>query len=149
MTSVNLTKLQRSWLFASTCYKGIVVLSDSERLWTCILYFYLSFQGDINLHPHVGGSRTAIFADLQTIWSHAIEGLGIDKRDLENYRAVLVIPALYKRSLIKHYMTLLLQTMGFGHAFVLQDHVAATFGAGLGKSKDRESLVQSRVVQYL
>ena len=70
------------------------------------------------------------------MWLHAIEGLGIDKRDLENYRAVLVIPALYKRSLIKHYMTLLLQTMGFGHAFVLQDHVAATFGAGLGKSKN-------------
>ena len=38
--------------------------------------------------------------------------------------------------------------MGFGHAFVLQDHVAATFGAGLGKSKDGESLVQSRVVLY-
>ena len=59
--------------------------------------------------------------------------LGIDKSDLGNYRAVLVIPALYKRPLIKHYMTLLLQKIGFGHAFVLQDHVAATFGAGLGK----------------
>ena len=72
-------------------------------------------------------------ADLQTIWTHSIEELGIDKNDLGNYRAVLVIPALYKRSLIKHYMTLLLQKIGFGHAFVLQDHVAATFGAGLGK----------------
>ena len=29
-------------------------------------------------------------------------------------------------------MTLLLQQIGFGQAFVLQDHVAATFGAGLG-----------------
>ena len=72
-------------------------------------------------------------ADLQTIWTHSIEELGINKSDLGNYRAVLVIPALYKRPLIKHYMTLLLQKIGFGHAFVLQDHVAATFGAGLGK----------------
>ena len=74
-------------------------------------------------------------ADLQTIWTHSIEELGINKSDLGNYRAVLVIPALYKRPLIKHYMTLLLQKIGFGHAFVLQDHVAATFGAGLGNDK--------------
>ena len=90
------------------------------------------FQGDINIHSHVGGSQTAVLADLETIWTHAIKDLGIDRRDLGNYRAVLVIPALYKRPLIKHYMNLLLQKIGFGHAFVLQDHVAATFGAGLG-----------------
>ncbi len=29
--------------------------------------------------------------------------------------------------------TILLTNLGFGRAFVLQDHVAATFGAGLGK----------------
>ena len=73
-------------------------------------------------------------ADLQTIWTHAIETLlGVDKKEISFYRAVLVIPALYKRTLVKHYMTLLLQKIGFGQAFVLQDHVAATFGAGLGK----------------
>ena len=31
------------------------------------------------------------------------------------------------------FQTILLTNLGFGRAFVLQDHVAATFGAGLGK----------------
>jgi len=30
-------------------------------------------------------------------------------------------------------MSSLLQNLGFSKAFVLQDHVAATFGAGLGE----------------
>ena len=77
-------------------------------------------------------------ADLQTIWTYAIETLlGVDKKEIAFYRAVLVIPALYKRTLMKHYMTLLLQKIGFGQAFLLQDHVAATFGAGLGKTGGR------------
>ena len=55
-----------------------------------------------------GGSQTAILADLETIWLHAIENLlKIPKSDLPKYRAVLIIPALYKRSLIKHYMVTL------------------------------------------
>ena len=93
-------------------------------------------HGDINLHTGIGGSQTSILADLQIIWMDAIKStLSIAKEDLANYRAVLVIPALYKRPLIKHYMTLLLNLIGFGHAFVVQDHVAATFGAGLGKNR--------------
>ena len=94
-------------------------------------------NGDINLHPEVGGSQSAVLSDLNLIWKEAIRTrLDIDPNDLENFRVVLVIPALYKRSLIKHYMTLLLQDMGFGHAFVIQDHVAATFGAGLGNTNE-------------
>ena len=51
-------------------------------------------------------------------------------------KAVVVIPALYKRPYVKHYMTLILTQIGFGQAFLLQDHVAATFGAGLGIFQD-------------
>lgn len=91
-------------------------------------------RGEINLHEKVGGSQTSILADLYLIWKHAIINLLEITEDLANFKAVLVIPALYKRQLIKHYMTLLLKQLGFGQAFVLQDHVAATFGAGLGKS---------------
>ena len=90
-------------------------------------------RGDINLHGNVGGSQTSILADLETIWSHAVENiLGIPRQEFCNYKAVVVIPALYKRTFVKHYMSLALAQLGFGHAFVLQDHVAATFGAGLG-----------------
>jgi hypothetical protein len=53
----------------------------------------------------LGGSQTAILADLETIWLYAIENLlKIPKSELPKFRAVLIIPALYKRSLIKHYM---------------------------------------------
>lgn len=89
-------------------------------------------RGDLNLHSGVGGSTTSILVDLQEIWTRTIEKhLGILPCDLKHYRAVLVIPALYKRSLIKHYINLLLLNMGFNACFVVQDHVAATFGSGL------------------
>ena len=72
---------------------------------------------------------------METIWSYAIERLlEIPLNTLSKFRAVLIIPALYNRPLIKHYLTILLNNLGFGRAFVLQDHVAATFGAGLGKT---------------
>ena len=83
----------------------------------------------------IGGSQTSILLDLETIWTHAVENLlGIPKANLESYRAVLIIPAMFKRKLLKHYMTLLLVNMGFGGAFLIQDHVASTFGAGQGKN---------------
>ena len=44
---------------------------------------------------------------------------------------MLIIPAIYNRSFVKQCMTVLLSRIGFGHAFVVQDHVCATFGAGL------------------
>jgi len=92
-------------------------------------------RGDLNLHPDVGGSFTSILRDLQDIWSRSIEThLGIQPNDLKHYKAVLVIPALYKRSSVKHYLSLLLLSLGFGGCFVVQDHVAATFGSGLASA---------------
>ena len=90
-------------------------------------------RGDFNLHDGVGGSLTGVLADLELIWTVALQTLlGLTKQDLSSMKAVVVIPALYKRPYVKHYMTLILTQIGFGQAFLLQDHVAATFGAGLG-----------------
>ena len=90
-------------------------------------------RGDINVHSDVGGSQTAVLHDLESIWSYAVESLlRIPRNEFCHYKAVVVIPALYNRSFVKHYMSLALKQLGFSHAFVLQDHVAATFGAGLG-----------------
>ena len=89
-----------------------------------------------------------LLSDLQEIWTRSIESLlGVQIPDLKHYKAVLVIPALYKRSLVKHFISLLLLkydhsqetrdnmscvfSIGFGGCFVVQDHVAATFGSGL------------------
>ena len=84
-------------------------------------------RGDLNIHSGIGGSFTSIligkrrskpqklghalhkYLDLQEIWSRAIEKhLGITPADFKHYKVVLVIPALYKRSTIKHYLNLLL-----------------------------------------
>lgn len=45
---------------------------------------------------------------------------------------VLVIPDIYNRLHLRELTSLLLCKIGFGSCFLIQDHVAATFGAGLG-----------------
>ena len=50
----------------------------------------------------------------------------------QQYKAVLVIPDIYNRRYLKELVGLLLGPLGFGGCFLVQDHVAATFGAGLG-----------------
>jgi len=90
-------------------------------------------RGDLNTHSGIGGSLTSILVDLQDIWTRSIEKhLNISPADFKHFRVVLIIPTLYRRSTIKHYISLILLSMGFGGCFVVQDHVAATFGAGLG-----------------
>ncbi|XP_047117171.1 actin-related protein 8 isoform X1 [Schistocerca piceifrons] len=90
-------------------------------------------RGDLNIHAGPGGSMSGVLADLETIWSWIIKNrLDIPLKDLRHYRAVLVIPDIYNRQHLKELTTLLLCKIGFGGCFLLQDHVAATFGAGLG-----------------
>jgi len=90
-------------------------------------------RGDLNTHAGIGGSLTSILVDLQEVWTRSIEKhLHISPADFKHFRVVLVIPCLYRRSTIKHYVSMLLLSMGFSGCFVVQDHVAATFGAGLG-----------------
>ncbi|KAL1512547.1 hypothetical protein ABEB36_002128 [Hypothenemus hampei] len=90
-------------------------------------------RGDFNIHPGPGGSITGVIADLETIWLHIIEThLQISQKDLKNYRAVLIIPDVYNRIYLRELMYLLLGSMGFASCFLVQDHVSATFGSGLG-----------------
>ncbi|XP_015118934.1 actin-related protein 8 isoform X2 [Diachasma alloeum] len=90
-------------------------------------------RGELNIHPGPGGSLTAILADLKTIWEFVlVKKLQIPLKDLKHYRAVLIIPDIYNRYYLKELTTLMLCDIGFGGCFLLQDHVAATFGAGLG-----------------
>ncbi|XP_054261537.1 actin-related protein 8 isoform X2 [Macrosteles quadrilineatus] len=89
-------------------------------------------RGELNIHGGVGGSLSSVLTDLQEIWSWVIiHKLNIPLTNLKHYRAVLVVPDIYNRLYLRELMTLLLNKMGFGSCFLLQDHVAATFGAGL------------------
>ena len=84
-------------------------------------------RGRLNVHNGVGGSPTAVLADMAAIWTHAIvTGLGVPLTTLEKYRAVLVIPALYDRPVIKHLVSLLLNDLGFGGCFVVQECITQT-----------------------
>lgn len=89
-------------------------------------------RGEFNLHKGVGGSISSVLEDIKTIWEYAIKNyLELNLRDLNQYKAVLIIPDIYNRKRVKE-MTALLFKMGFASCFVLQEHVAATFGSGLG-----------------
>lgn len=90
-------------------------------------------RGEFNLHSGIGGSMMAVLADLQAIWEYVLaRRFGIDVSDLSQYKVVLVIPDIYNRGHLRELTSLLLTKMGFGSCFLIQDHVAATFGAGLG-----------------
>ncbi|XP_046593472.1 actin-related protein 8 isoform X1 [Neodiprion virginianus] len=90
-------------------------------------------RGELNVHSGPGGSLRAVLANLKIIWEHVLtKKMNVLLKDLRHYRAVLVVPDIYNRHYLKELTTLLLCEMGFGGCFLLQDHVAATFGAGLG-----------------
>ncbi|KPJ09840.1 Actin-related protein 8 [Papilio machaon] len=92
-------------------------------------------RGDFNIHSEIGGSVSSVLNDLYTIWSSIIEyKLGIPLIELVKYRCVLLIPDIYSRSHLKCLMSLLLKDLGFGHCFLVQESVGATFGAGIGSA---------------
>lgn len=94
---------------------------------------FLYRRGELNIHSGPGGSLRSVMANLKTIWEYVLtEKMDIPLRDLKHYRAVLIIPDIYNRQYLKELTTLMLCDIGFGACFLLQDHVAATFGAGLG-----------------
>ena len=100
---------------------GEMVVGDPVSRIPPLLPYNVHFpfrRGDLHLHSGVGGSLSSVLLDLQVdfyhiiyckgkymyvsmklqaIWEDAIQReLGIDLVDLHQYRAVLVIPALYK-----------------------------------------------------
>lgn len=89
-------------------------------------------RGDFNIHSGPGGSMTAVVADLETIWTYVLEThFQITRKDFQQYKAVLVVPDVYNRTFLRELMYLLLCKIGFDSCFLVQDHVAATFGSGL------------------
>lgn len=92
-------------------------------------------RGEFHLHSGVGGSITAALDNMRTVWTYLIERvLGVPSGDLYRYRCVLLVPDMYERRHLKYLMSLLLKDMGFGHCFLVQESVGATFGAGIGSA---------------
>ncbi|XP_015671693.1 actin-related protein 8 [Protobothrops mucrosquamatus] len=92
-------------------------------------------RGQLNLHLGPGGSLTAVIADLEVIWSHAIQKyLEISLKDLKYYRCILLIPDIYNKQHVKEIVNMILLKMGFSGIIVHQESVSATFGSGLGSA---------------
>ncbi|KAM6256901.1 actin-related protein 8 isoform 3-T3 [Porphyrio hochstetteri] len=92
-------------------------------------------RGQLNLHTGPGGSLTAVLADLEVIWSHAIQKyLEIPLKDLKYYRCILLIPDIYNKQHVKELVNMILMKMGFSGIVVHQESVCATFGSGLSSA---------------
>ncbi|ALC49328.1 Arp8 [Drosophila busckii] len=90
-------------------------------------------RGELNVHNGRGGSLQATLSHMERIWSYALERrIGIPLRELATHSAVLVVNDVYVRRHLREAMTLLLLRLGFQRCFLVQDSVAATFGAGIG-----------------
>ncbi|KTG03454.1 hypothetical protein cypCar_00042269 [Cyprinus carpio] len=78
-------------------------------------------RGHLNIHSRPGGSLTAALADLETIWSHALQKLlEIPLKDLKYYRCILLIPDICNRQHVKEVVNMLLVKMGFSEIAILQ-----------------------------
>ncbi|XP_016421832.1 actin-related protein 8 [Sinocyclocheilus rhinocerous] len=92
-------------------------------------------RGHLNIHSGPGGSLTAALADLETIWSHALQKLlEIPLKDLKYYRCILLIPDICNRQHVKEVVNMLLVKMGFSAVVVHQESVCVTFGSGLSSA---------------
>ncbi|CAG0900876.1 unnamed protein product [Cyprideis torosa] len=106
------------------------------------IHFPIS-RGDLHLHSEPGGSLTSVAADLRDIWTAAIqEIIGPNQKfDPKTARFVLVIPDIFCRRNVRT-MVQVLAEIGCSSFFLIQnstlssvqDHVAATFGAGLASA---------------
>lgn len=101
----------------------------------CYNIHYPIRRGQLNLHSGSGGSLTAVLADLETIWTQAIQKyLEIPLKDLKYYRCILLVPDIYNRQHVKELVNMILMNMGFSGIVVHQESVCATFGSGLGSA---------------
>ena len=73
-----------------------------------------------------------LYDDISTILEEAIKSqLGLRrKRDWAQYGCVYIIPDLYEKSYVIQALDMLIREMGFGKVSLIQESLAATFGAG-------------------
>ena len=73
-----------------------------------------------------------IYEDISTIIEEAIQSeLGLrKKRDWGQYSCVFIIPDLYEKNYVVQALDMLIRELGFGKVSIIQESLAATFGAG-------------------
>lgn len=78
-------------------------------------------------------SKRDLYEDFSTIIEEAIKSqLGLrKKRDWGQYSCVFVVPDLYERDYVTSSLDMLMRDFGFKQVSLIQESLAATFGAGL------------------
>lgn len=80
-------------------------------------------------------SRRIILADIVHIIEQTLkQELRIGARDCRRYSCVFVIPDLYERQYVVNLIDLLLRDISFSRVSVIQESLAATFGAGYAQA---------------
>jgi len=126
---------QCSWTWTNSSEMPPFLIGD-DALYVddndCYDLFWPIVDGQLNIGKK---SLTAIIADLEALWAKAIECfLGISKKDLCDYRCILIIPDIYVRKHVMMIMDMLYLQLGFQSILVHQESVCATYGCGIANA---------------
>lgn len=91
---------------------------------------YPIVKGNFNESPDDYQSPHEVLGDLYHILLHLLAQMDLQKKDLAGLKAILIIPDFYDKTYVEAWTNLLFKTVGFGKVGVIQEAVAATFGAG-------------------
>ncbi|KAH7101507.1 actin-like ATPase domain-containing protein [Auriculariales sp. MPI-PUGE-AT-0066] len=85
-----------------------------------------------NASAYTSGSLHEALGDIEVIWSEVLKSrLNIGRKDYGLYSVMLVVPDIPDQTYIPSMLRLLLGSMGFKQAVIMQESLAATYGAGL------------------
>lgn len=88
-------------------------------------------NGCFNQSPEDYKSPQELLGDLHRIVVDALKTIDINtKEELANLKCLFVIPDLYDKVYVESWVDLLFNSVGFGRIGIIQEAVAATFGAG-------------------
>lgn len=88
-------------------------------------------SGAFNQDPASYRSPQEVLVDLEHLVADALVTIGVTKEELPNLKCLFVMPDLYDKVYVEAWVDLLLNTTGFGRIGIIQEAMAATFGAGV------------------
>lgn len=91
---------------------------------------YPVVNGTLNQDPQNYASPQELMGDLVRLVEAAVRAVGVSVGDVQRLKCVLLIPDLYEKEVVETWVELLLRQVGFLRIGVIQESVAATFGAG-------------------
>ncbi|ODV65481.1 actin-related protein [Hyphopichia burtonii NRRL Y-1933] len=87
-------------------------------------------NGNFNQSSEIYKSNHEILGDLENIIIESLNDFEVKRGQLNQLKAMLVIPDLYDKKYVEKWVELLFKYVGFGRVGIIQESVAATFGAG-------------------